>query len=476
MTLYCVVLAAGLGTRMNSEIPKVLHSICGIPMLQAVLNTAKKLRPRRIVVVIGKRGDLVRNSIACKDAMFVVQRQAKGTGDALRRAQHVLADKKAVVLVLNGDTPLLSDITMKQFLSLHYRAKNAVSVLSFKATNNHAYGRIVRDGSGRLLSIVEEKDANPEQKKIEEVNSGVYAMNRDAFALLDMIKINRAKGEYYVTDIVAIARGESLPIAAYCIGSEEELMGVNTRGELARASRLMKKRIIEEWIDKGVIFLDAESVFVHPHVTIGKGTTIYPNVYLDGHTTIGGHSVIYPNVRIQDSHIGKRVVIKDSCVIENSLVRDRASVGPFARIRPGSEVGTEARIGNFVELKKAVIGKRSKASHLSYIGDALIGKDVNVGAGTITCNYDGARKHKTEIRDNVFIGSDTQLVAPVRIGRGAYVGAGSTITQDVPPLSLALSRARQVNVEGWALNRRLKVKSSKHKKKVVRGPSGRMVK
>ncbi len=470
MNLACVILAAGLGKRMNSKIPKVLHKVCGIPMLQAVLNTAKELGPRQIVIVIGKQGELIKAEIKNKGAIFALQREAKGTGHALRHAIPLFERPKDVVVVLNGDTPLLRAGTIKKFLNLHRKNKNAISVLSFRAKNPATYGRIVRGGSGSGLSIIEEKDAGAPQKKINEVNSGVYAINHDALVLLDEIKINRAKGEYYLTDIVAAASKKGLRTAAYCIGTEEEFMGVNTRGELSRASRAMKRRIVDKWIDKGVIFLDIDSVFIHPDVSIGKETMIYPNVYLEGHTAIGKDSIIYPNVRILNSDIGNGVVIKDSTVIEDSRIRDRASIGPFARIRPGSDIGVEARIGNFVEVKKSLIGERTKASHLSYIGDAIIGRDVNIGAGTITCNYDGKEKHKTVINDGVFIGSDSQLIAPVRIGKGAYVGAGSTITKDVPSLSLAVSRITQTNIEGWAKKRRTKARSEKFE---VKGGKGR---
>lgn len=464
MNFSCVILAAGLGTRMKSGLPKVLHKVCGIPMLQAVVNTAKKLNPDRIIVVVGKHPEAIREEIVDGDIVFALQEKPRGTGHALQCARPFLTRNRGVV-VLNGDTPLLRAGTIKRFLDLHGKKGNALSVLSFRARNPNTYGRIIRDNSGQLLSIVEQKDTDSAQKKIDEVNSGVYAIRHDALALLDSIKINRAKGEYYLTDVVAAASRKRLRIAAYCIGSEEEFMGVNTRRELCAADRLMRKQIINHWIDRGVIFLDTDSVFIHPDVSIGKETTIYPNVCLEGHTKIGRNSIIYPNVRIQNSVIGGEVMIRDSSVIEDSKIEDRASVGPFARIRPGSEIGREARIGNFVEVKKSVVGEKTKASHLSYLGDALIGEGVNIGAGTITCNYDGLNKHTTFIGDAAFIGSDTQLVAPVRIGRGAYVSAGSTITKDVPPLSLAIGRARQRNVEGWARKRQLKVNSEKLKLK-----------
>jgi bifunctional UDP-N-acetylglucosamine pyrophosphorylase/glucosamine-1-phosphate N-acetyltransferase len=461
VNLSCVILAAGHGTRMKSALPKVLHTVCGIPMLRAVVDTAKKLKADRIVIVAGRHGERIEKAMKDKDLVFALQKEARGTAHALHCARSVLKDAKGTVLVLNGDSPLISSRTIGKFLRLHKRNMNAVSVLSFRATRPDGYGRIVRNASGQLVGIAEQNDASALQKEIREVNSGVYALQPGALHVLDAIRKNRSSGEYYLTDIVAASVGRKLRTAAYCIGVEEEFMGVNTRKELYEASRLMRKQIIDKWIDRGVFFLDTDSVFVHPDVSIGAETTVYPNVHLEGNSRIGRRSIIYPNVRIRDSVIGNGVVVMDSTIIEDSRVRDRASVGPFARIRPGSDVGSEARIGNFVEVKKSVIGKASKASHLSYLGDAIIGKAVNIGAGTITCNYDGVKKHVTSMEDNVFIGSGTQLVAPVRIGRGAYIGAGSTITHDVPPLSLSISRTRQRTIENWAQRKRRGVKSKK---------------
>jgi bifunctional UDP-N-acetylglucosamine pyrophosphorylase/glucosamine-1-phosphate N-acetyltransferase len=459
MNLTCVILAAGLGTRMKSALPKVLHTVCGIPMLRAVITVAKTLDTERILVVIGKQAELIRDTIGSHEVSYVLQKEQKGTGHALRCARPALRNSKGVIAVMNGDTPLLNPGTIKKFLYHHAKDNNAVSVLSFHAKNPEHYGRIIRNASGQVVSIVEHKDADSRQKEINEVNSGVYAINHDVLDILDRITVNPVKGEYYLTDIVAAASKKNLRTSAYCMGTEEEFMGINTREELSRASALMKRNIIQSWIAKGVTFLDPDSVYVHPDVSLGKDTMIYPNVCLEGRTKIGKGSIIYPNVRVLNSDIGNGVVIKDSTVIEDSRVKDRASVGPFARLRPGSEIGTAAGIGNFVEIKKSVIGERTKASHLSYIGDAIVGKDVNIGAGTITCNYDGREKHTTKIEDGVFVGSDSQLVAPVHIGKGAYIGAGSTITRDVPPMSLATSRAHQVNREGWARKRQSKVKS-----------------
>ncbi len=461
-SIACVILAAGLGKRMNAGYPKVLHEICGTTMLESVVDTARRIKAEKIIVVAGKHIDLIRKSLKATDISFALQKEAKGTGHALLCARRALGDFEGTTVVLNGDTPLLDYETIKKFLRLHQRDRNSLSVLSFKAKDPVGYGRVIRDGAGGVAAIIEEKDADPFQKEICEVNSGVYAIKGEALLLLGAIRMNRAKGEYYLTDIVAEAAKRRVKTSAYCIGTEEEFMGVNTREELRRASLLMRKRIVKEWVERGVTFLDAGSVFIHAGVAIGRDSVIYPNVYLEGNTKIGRKTTIFPNVRIVNADIGAGVVIKDSTVIEESKVKKGASVGPFAHLRPGSEVGDGAKVGNFVELKKAVIGKGSKASHLSYLGDARIGRGVNIGAGTITCNYDGIQKHMTVLEDGVFVGSDTQLVAPVKVGRGAYIGAGSTITKDVPPDALALSRTGQRTIPGWAARRKFR---GKHKRK-----------
>jgi bifunctional UDP-N-acetylglucosamine pyrophosphorylase/glucosamine-1-phosphate N-acetyltransferase len=446
----CVILAAGLGTRMNSPFSKVLHNVYGVPMLQYVLNTARQLKPEKIVVVAGGNIDLMKRTVDSENILYAVQKKQKGTAHALMCSSPALKNFIGVVIVLNGDTPLINYETIKKFLRAHVRCKNIISVLSFKTDSPGSYGRILRDESGRVLSIIEDQDADYDQKNICEVNSGVYAINHGALCLLEAIKMNRKKGEYYLTDIIDLAVGKGLKTEAFCIGTEEEFMGVNTKEELHRASRSMKRIIVRRWAEKGVSFLDEDSVFIHPNVTIGRGTTIYPNVHLEYNTKLGERVTIYPNVRICNSAVGNEAVIKDSTVIENSRVKNRASVGPFAHVRPGSEIGSGARIGNFVELKKAKIGKKTKASHLSYLGDAIIGNGVNIGAGTITCNFDGKKKQLTIIDDDVFVGSDSQLIAPVRIGKGAYIAAGSTITKDVPEWALALTRTEQKKIQGWA--------------------------
>ncbi|MBI5188541.1 MAG: bifunctional UDP-N-acetylglucosamine diphosphorylase/glucosamine-1-phosphate N-acetyltransferase GlmU [Nitrospirae bacterium] len=463
MKIAGVIIAAGLGKRMNSPTPKVLHRLCGNTMIGHVLNCLFQLRPQKAVVVVGRHVEEIIVHRA-SGILFVEQKEAKGTADALLSAIPAIKKFKGTVIVLNGDTPLITSKTLKKFLTLHNKKKDVISILSFIAREPGSYGRVVRDGVGNITSIVEDIDATGKQKDIKEVNSGVYAISPDAMHLLKEIKLNELKGEYYLTDIISIAREKGIKVGAYCIGSEDEFMGVNTAKELERARQLMKGSITKRWMDRGVSFIDSGSVFISSDVEIGKGTIIYPNVHLEGGTKVGRGCTIYPNVRIVDSIIGDGAIIKDSTLIEGSVVKNRASVGPFAHMRPGSEIGTGAKIGNFVEVKKSIIGSGTKASHLTYLGDAKIGKNVNIGAGTITCNYDGYKKHITIVENDVFIGSDSQLIAPVKIGKGAYIGAGSTITKHVPSMTLALSRAEQRHIEGWAI-KKLKVKSSKLKVK-----------
>lgn len=469
MKIAGVVLAAGLSKRMNLPLLKVLHKIHGSPMLHHVLKTLNELKPQKIVIVVGKHFKEIKESIPDDGSIsYAHQSEAKGTGDALLKAWPAFKGFEGTVIVLNGDTPLVTRETLKKFLTIHKKKQNVVSVLSFIAKEPGSYGRVIRDKAGAITSIIEDKDATELQRNIKEVNSGIYAIERDAFPMIREIKLNQLKGEYYLTDIVSIARSKGMKVDAYCIGSEDELMGVNTKEELERAQKLMKEKTIKKWMDRGVSFIDTASVYISPGTRIGRGTLIYPNVHLEGDTKIGKGCTIYPNVRVYNSTIGDEAIIKDSTLIESSIVKRGASVGPFAHLRLGSEIGRGARIGNFVEVKKSVVGSGTKASHLTYLGDAKIGSNVNIGAGTITCNYDGVKKHTTVIEDNVFVGSDSQLVAPVKIGKGAYIGAGATITKDVPPMALALSRVKQRHIEGWA-KKKLKSKSEKSRGQSAKG-------
>ncbi len=455
--LACVVLAAGQGTRMKSTLPKVLHRINGIPMIRHVLRALSGLKPETVVVVVGRdNGSALRKALEAEGVRFALQSRPLGTAHALRSAMRALGGFGGDVLVLNGDTPLVTTETLRRFVTLHRRGRRDISLLSFVAEDPRGYGRILRGGGKAPLLIREERDASEEEKRINEVNSGIYLFRHGSLSLVKRVRLNRDKGEYYLTDVLEIASLKGLRCGVYCLGDDREFMGVNTAEELRRAQKLQRRDVAARWIERGVSFMDEDTVYIHPDVLIGEGTFIYPNVFLEGKTVIGPGCTIYPGARITDSIIGAGVTIKDSSVIESSVVEDETVVGPFARLRPGTKIMKGARIGNFVEVKASTVDEGAKAQHLSYIGDAHVGKRVNIGAGTITCNYDGVRKHRTVIEDDVFIGSDSQLVAPVRVAKGAYVGAGSTITRDVPPGSLAISRVRERCIEGWAEKRRKK--------------------
>lgn len=454
MNLSVVILAAGLGTRMKSGKPKVLHEVLGRPMLQHVIDAIKPLKPSKVVVVIGNGADAVKKQINEKGVSFVIQKQLLGTGDAVLTARNHI--KKGAVLVLNGDGPLVTTKTLREFLTKHKRHKNTVSFLSFLDESLSGYGRVFRDSRGKVTGIVEDKHASPEERsKFNELNSGFYIIETAALRYLSGIKKNRSSGEYYLTDLVKLAADAGKKVNTY-LCPPEETRGVNSRRELFEISNIMREKIISKWFDKGVTFIDPETTVIHPTVSIGKDTIIYPNTYLEGNTSVGRNCIIYPGARICDSSLGDDVVVKDSTLIETSIVGKGASIGPFAHLRPESNIGQNVKVGNFVEIKKSRLGNGAKASHLSYLGDAEIGSDVNIGAGTITCNYDGKNKFKTKIESGVFIGSDSQLVAPVTIGKGAYVAAGATITKDVPSGALAISRMRQKNVEDWTSKNKAK--------------------
>lgn len=383
---------------------------------------------------------------------FVVQERLLGTGHALAIAKKEF--KSGRVLVLNGDCPLIASGTLKMLSARHNRNRNALSFLSFTDDSISGYGRIFRDERGRVAGIVEDKHATPdERKKFKELNGGVYLLEEEVLGYLEKIRKNKSSGEYYLTDIVKMAAGSGKKVEAYTCPAEE-IRGVNDREELFGVSEILKRRITRKWMQKGVTFIDPQTSFVGPLVHIGKDTIVYPNTYLEGRTRIGKNCVIYPGSRIYESVLGDGIVIKDNTVIEESRIGDGSAIGPFAHLRPRSIIGRSVKIGNFVETKKTFISDGTKASHLTYLGDAVIGKNVNIGAGTITCNYDGKNKFSTVIESDVFIGSDSQLVAPVKVGKGAYVAAGATVTRDVPSGDLAISRARQQNLKGWAKKRR----------------------
>jgi len=459
--LAFIVLAGGLGTRMKSGPPKVLQTLLGKPMIAYPLEAALALKPEKVIIVTGPNGDPIKESLSeyGEKVSFAVQEKPLGTGDAFRTGFKKLKAFKGSILVLNADSPLLTSFTLKALLRAHKKNRNDLSLASFIAREPGAYGRIFRDKRNDPIKITEKADLLPNSPEINEVNSGIYVLEPKAALLSEKIKRNPGKSEFYLTDILGIAVKRGLKAGVYALAGEEEFAGVNTYMELEEAERVLRAKMLKELMQKGVRFIEPRSAFIHKSVKIAPGAIIYPNTHIEGNSVIGKGCVIYPNTRIVDSVIMKDAVVKDSSLIENSLIEKNAQVGPFAHLRPGSVIRENARIGNFVEVKNSRIGKGTKALHLSYIGDSEVGRGVNIGAGTITCNYDGFAKHKTVIEDGVFIGSDTQLIAPVKVEKGAYVGAGSTIMKDVPKGSLALSRAEQKNIKGWA-RKRLRAKKT----------------
>jgi bifunctional UDP-N-acetylglucosamine pyrophosphorylase/glucosamine-1-phosphate N-acetyltransferase len=447
---HVVILAAGQGTRMKSRLPKVLHRIAGRPMVEYVLRTARSVNPATVTLIVGHQADSVRSQLASHAGLqFAVQEPQLGTAHALQQAQSVLAGQTGTLVLLSGDVPLLSSATLRRLLDTHTAANAAATVVTAMVDRPYGYGRIIRTG-GHLARIVEERDASPAERAIKEINSGIYAF--DLGPLWDALRgiaSKNAQGEFYLTDLVAIYHRKKLPVETLVLESVHETRGINSRSELAEVSKIVRQTKNEELMAAGVTIIDPATTYIEQDVAVGADTVIHPGVILEGQTRIGSACEIHANVRIVDSDVADRVTINNFCLIVGTRVADGASVGPFAHLRPDTVVGEGARIGNFVELKKTTLGRGSKANHLAYLGDATIGANVNVGAGTITCNYDGERKHQTVIEDGAFIGSDSQLIAPVKVGKGAYVGAGSSITEDVPPGALGIARGRQTNVEGW---------------------------
>ncbi len=448
-----VVLAAGKGTRMKSGLIKVLHPAAGLPMICWPVAAAREAGADPIVLVIGHQANAVQGVFrGAADIRCAMQEEQLGTGHAVACALDALAGFRGTVLILCGDTPLLRPETLADLLKYHRDQAAAVTVLTALMDDPYGYGRVVRDGAGRVLRIVEQKDADPEEQDIREINSGIYCMESDfLFENIRSVSNDNAQGEYYLTDLVAIAVRKGLACLARPTGDADEIMGVNDRAQLAEASRILRRRINHGHLLAGVTLIDPEQTYIDHGVTIGADTTIHPNCRIGGGTVIGGDCEIEPGVSISGCSIGDSCHIKAGSVLEGSELHQDVAVGPMAHLRPGTVLQNKVKIGNFVETKKTVMGQGSKASHLTYLGDAEIGRDVNIGCGTITCNYDGVNKHRTVIGDDVFIGSDVQLVAPVTIGRNSLVAAGTTVTTDVPPDSLAIARVAQLNKNGWRL-------------------------
>jgi bifunctional UDP-N-acetylglucosamine pyrophosphorylase / glucosamine-1-phosphate N-acetyltransferase len=448
--LHVVVLAAGKGTRMKSALPKVLHRVAGAPMIEHVLATARTLQPRSITLVVGHQAQALQEALSThRDLIIVVQEPQLGTAHALLTTETALRQANGTVVLLSGDVPLLSSDTLKALVGRHEAAGAVVTVVTAILNDPAGYGRIVRSG-GQIARIVEERDATPEERVIHEINAGIYAFRLDGlFEALRNIVAANAQHEYYLPDIIALCRTRGLPVETITVENADETRGINSRSELAAVSRIVRQRKNSELMAAGVTIEDPATTYVDPEVEIGADTIIHPGVSLEGQTIIGAACEIHSGVRIVNSRLGNRVTVLNHCLINNSTLADDSRVGPFAHLRTDVALGERARVGNFVELKKTALGAGSKSMHLTYLGDATIGAGVNVGAGTITCNYDGTTKSQTTIEDGAFIGSDTQLIAPVTVGKGAYVGSGTTIREDVPAGALAVSAGKQRNFEGW---------------------------
>lgn len=474
--LGVIVMAAGLGKRMKSNHVKVLHQVAGKPMVLYAVDAALRVAGHRIAVVVGHQAEKVRHVIeagiagkpGAQAVRIVEQTQQLGTGHAVMQSRSVFASdgeaSPAHYLILNGDTPLLKESTLRELLTVHCREGATVTILTAILDDPGGYGRVIRrdasheghaHSSSDVLKIVEDRDATSAERTSKEINVGTYVVSGAfLFEALDKLEPDNAQGEYYLTDIVRMAVAQGRRVAAVTLQNPDEGLGVNTRQQLAAAELVVRQQIRERWLDAGVTMRDPGSVWIDAGVTIGKDTVLYPHVILEGNTVIGEETWIRSGVRITDCMIGNRVEVLDSCVLGQSCIEDDAHVGPFVHLRPGVVVRRRAKVGNFVEMKKTELGEGSKANHLSYLGDATIAGGVNIGAGTITCNYDGVKKHHTVIGKNVFLGSDTQLVAPVTIGDGAVIAAGTTVTQNVPADSLAIARVPQANRIGWVAKRR----------------------
>jgi len=455
MNTHVAVLAAGKGTRMKSALPKVLHRVAGLPMIDHVLASARALHPQSTIVVIGHMADSVRTALAHhQNLAFVVQEPQLGTAHALLTTEGALKNASGTLILLSGDVPLLSEQTLRTLLDRHTQSRAAATVVTAIVDNPHGYGRIVRSGE-QIARIVEEKDASPTERSIQEINSGIYAFALDGlFDAVRSIAAENAQREYYLPDLVAIYHRQGRPVETVVVSRAEEILGINSRAELAAVSRIVRDEKNRALMAAGVTLEDPATAYIDRDVTVGADTIIHPGVSLEGSTSIGSGCEIHSGSRLVNTRVGDRVTILNHCVINDSVIANDATIGPFAHLRTAVEVGDGARIGNFVELKKTVLGKGSKAAHLAYLGDASIGEKVNIGAGTITCNYDGERKNQTTIEDGAFIGSDSQLVAPVTIGKGAYVGSGATIREDVPAGALAVSAGKQRTIEGWVEKRK----------------------
>ena len=451
--LVTVILAAGKGTRMKSALPKVLHRVGGKSMLQHVLDAAKQAGSRRDIVVVGFGGEKVKEAMG-DQAEFVVQKEQLGTGHAVQQTGSLLAGETGTVMVLCGDTPLLTGDLLRKLYDAHKEAGAKATVLTAIMPDATGYGRIIRTATGTVAKIVEHKDATEEERQVREVNSGIYCFEAsELFTALQQVGCDNAQGEYYLPDVLEILRNQGEKIWAVAADDYESTLGINSRVQLSGAEKILRRRKNIELMDNGVTIMDPDSTFVDADVTVGRDTVIYPFTWLEGATTVGEGCEIGPNSRFTDTKIGNHVTAQFSYAHECEIADD-VIMGPYVHLRPNTKLAHKVKIGNFVEVKNSNIGEGTKLPHLSYIGDCDMGSGVNMGCGTITVNYDGKSKFRTKVGDNAFVGCNSNLVAPVTVGDGSYIGAGSTITKDVPPSDLAIARARQKNIEGWADKRK----------------------
>lgn len=452
--LHVVVLAAGKGTRMRSEVPKVLHRAAGLALIEWVLRLARSLDPASMTVVLGHGADQVRAALAgANDVHFVVQEPQLGTGHALLQTRSLLEGQRGAVVLLSGDVPLLTKSSLERLIATRRELEAAVVLASATVADPTGYGRIVRT-AGVLTRVVEHRDATADERAIREINSGVYVFALESlFESLARVRSSNAQGEYYLPELIEIGKKAGRVVHAEVLADPNEILGVNTRAELAGLARLLRARTNAALMESGVTLVDPDTAYIDPDVRVGADTVVHPFVSLEGATTVGSRCEIQSGVRVTASHLGDDVVVLNHSVIQESSIASGSRIGPFARLRPKSTIYSQVHIGNFVEVKKSSIGEGTKIGHLSYVGDSTVGAGVNIGAGTITCNYDGVAKHRTTIGDRAFIGSDSTLVAPVSVGDGAYVAAGSAITEDVPAGALGVARSRQTVKPGWATQR-----------------------
>lgn len=446
---YAIILAAGKGTRMKSKLYKVLHPVCGKPMVEHIMNRVTETKPNEIITIVGHGAELVKNQLG-ERSQYALQAEQLGTGHAVLQAEPFLKGKKGTTLVISGDTPLLTSETLNNLFEYHQGKNASATILTAKADDPTGYGRIVRDHVGIVEKIVEQKDATLEEARIQEINTGTYCFDNELlFDALSQLDTDNAQGEYYLTDIIEILKKDGKNVAAYLTEDFDESLGVNDRVALAKANELMRARINHQHMVNGVSFIDPKATYIDDGVVIGAETVIEPGVYLKGNTVIGENCLITANSQITDSIVEDDVVVKTS-VVEESILRKGSDVGPYAHLRPKADIGEKAHVGNFVEVKKATIGEGTKVGHLTYVGDAILGKDINVGCGVVFVNYDGKNKHQTTVGDHSFVGSSVNLIGPVNVAPNSLIAAGSTITKDIPEGAMGIARARQENKADFA--------------------------